>query len=146
MARFEYSAGEDFDGKLDRLGRTAIKNIVMAGAEQCVKDLQSVIGTYRHIRSDSMKDNVRPGVYHEDLNSGWVEVYPQGTDSRGVSNATKAFVIDRGIGRNPTIRSGGKQKNKTGDKFITKNQKQFQTDVARAMQDASDRLVADTFK
>ena len=138
LARFEYSAGEDFDGKLDRLGRTAIKSIVMAGAEQCVKDMQSAIGAYRHVKTGSMKENVRPGIYHEDLNSGWVEVYPQGEDGRGVSNAKKAFVIDRGYGSRRT--------KKTGDKFITKNKKQFQTDVARAMQAASDRLVADSFK
>lgn len=138
MARFEYDAGADFDGKLDKLGRDAIRKIVMAGAEECTKDMQREIGAYHHVRTGSMKENVRPGIYHEDLNRGWVEVYPQGEDGRGVSNAKKAFVIDRGYGSRRT--------KKTGDKFITKNQKQFQTDVARAMQDASDRLVAETFK
>ena len=138
MARFEYSAGEGFDGKLDRLDRGAIREIVMAGAEKCSRDMQGVIGAYRHVRTGSMKENVRPGIYHEDLNSGWVEVYPQGVDGRGVSNAKKAFVIDRGYGARRT--------KKTGDKFITKNKKQFQTDVTRAMQDRSDRLIAETFK
>ena len=138
MAKFTYDGGEAFDGKLDKMGRGTIRTIVMAGADQCSKDLQNVIGAYRHVKTGSMKDNVRPGIYHEDLNGGWVEVYPQGEDGRGVSNAKKAFVIDRGYGARRT--------KKTGDKFITKNQKQFKTDVARAMQDASDRLVADTFK
>ena len=138
MAKFTYDGGEGFDGNLDKLGRTAVKNIVMAGAEQCTKDMQNAISAYHHVKTGSMQQNVRPGIYHEDLNSGWVEVYPQGTDGRGIDNAMKAFVIDRGYGARRTKR--------TGDKFITKNQKQFQTDVARAMQDASDRLVADTFK
>lgn len=138
MAKFTYTAGEGFDGGLDRLSRESVKTIVMAGADQCTKDLQNVIGTYHHVKTGSMKENVRPGIYHEDLNSGWVEVYPQGEDSRGVSNAQKAFVIDRGYGSRRT--------EKTGDKFITKNKKQFQTDVSRAMQTASDRLIADTFK
>lgn len=138
MAKFTYDAGESFDRGLDKLSREGVKTIVMAGADECTKDMQKVIGQYRHVKTGSMKENVNPGIYHEDLNSGWVEVYPQGSDSRGVSNAKKAFVIDRGYGARRTA--------KTGDKFITKNQKQFQTDVSRAMQSASDQLVAATFK
>ena len=138
MAKFTYEAGDGFANGLDKLSRDAIKTLVMAGADQCTKDLQNVIGSYHHVKTGSMKQNVRPGVYHEDLNSGWVEVYPQGNDGRGVSNAKKAFVIDRGYGARRT--------KKTGDTFITKNQKQFQSDVSRAMQDASDRLVAETFR
>ena len=138
MAKFTYTEGEGFDANLTKLGREAVKTIVMAGADQCTKDLQSVIGSYHHVKTGSMQQSVRPGIYHEDLNSGWVEVYPQGTDGRGVSNAKKAFVIDRGYGARRT--------KKTGDKFITKNQKQFKTDVSTAMQAASDRLVAETFK
>lgn len=138
MAKLTYDAGEGFDRGLDKLGRDAVKTIVMAGADKCSEDMQKVIGEYHHVRTGSMKANVRPGIYHEDLGSGWVEVYPQGSDSRGVSNAKKAFVIDRGYGARRT--------KKTGDKFITKNQKQFKADVSTAMQAASDRLVADTFK
>ena len=138
MAKFTYDAGDGFDANLDKLGRDAVKTIVMAGADACTQDLQKVIGEYHHVRTGSMKANVRPGIYHEDLNSGWVDVYPQGTDGRGVSNAKKAFVIDRGYGARRTA--------KTGDKFITKNKKQFQTDVSRSMQDASDRLVAELFR
>ena len=138
MARFYYSQGEGFDAGLDKMSRDGVKTIVMAGADTCTKDLQRVIGDYHHIKTGSMQQNVRPGIYHEDLNSGWVEVYPQGTDGRGVSNAKKAFVIDRGYGARRT--------KKTGDKFITKNQEQFKSDVQRSMQDASDRLVAETFK
>jgi hypothetical protein len=147
VAKFTYEDGADFDGKLDKMSRGTVKTIVMAGADECTKDMQAAIGNYHHVgKTGSMQKNVRPGIYHEDLNSGWVEVYPQGTDSRGVSNAKKAFVIDRGIGANPTIRSNRKVKNKTGDKFIRKNEKQFKSDVQRAMQAASDRLIADTFK
>lgn len=138
MAKFSYDSGEGFDVGLDKLGRNAVKTIVMAGAEQCTKDMQNVIGAYHHVKTGSMQQNVRPGIYHEDLNSGWVEVYPQGTDGRGIDNAMKAFVIDRGYGARRT--------KKTGDKFIKKNEKQFKTDVQRAMQDASARLIADTFK
>ena len=138
MARFYYSAGEGFDAGLNKLSRVAVKTIVMAGAETCSKDLQKTIGDYHHVKTGSMKQNVRPGIYHEDLDSGWVEVYPQGTDSRGVENAKKAFIIDRGY--------GGRRTKRTGDKFITKNHKQFKANVQRSMQAASDRLIAETFK
>ena len=147
MAKFTYETGDGFEAGLDKLGRESIKTIVMAGAEQVTKDMKAAIGNYHHVgQTGSMQKNVRPGYYHEDLNRGWVEVYPQGEDSRGVSNAKKAFVIDRGIGANPTIRSNGKVRNKTGDKFITKNEKQFKSDVERAMQAASDGLVAGIFR
>ena len=82
--------------------------------------------------------NVRPGIYHEDLNSGWVEVYPQGEDSRGVSNAKKAFVINYGYGKRRT--------KKTGDKFITKSERQFKANVQKSMQTESDKLIAEIFK
>lgn len=138
MAKFTYDGGEGFDRGLDRLGRESVKTIVMAGAEQCTKDFQKVIGDYRHVKTGSMKQNVRPGIYHEDLNSGWVEVYPQGTDGRGVDNAKKAFIIDRGYGARRT--------KKTGDKFIKKNEKQFKSEAFRSMQAASDRLIAELFR
>ena len=138
MAKFSYDGGEDFARNLDKLGREAVKTIVMAGADQCTKDMQNVIGAYHHVKTGSMQQNVRPGIYHEDLNRGWVEVYPQGTDGRGVDNAMKAFVIDRGYGARRT--------KKTGDRFIRKNEKQFKSDAVRSMQAASDRLIAETFK
>ena len=138
MAKLTYDGGEGFDAGLDKLGRQGIKTIVMAGAEQVTKDFQRVIGEYHHVKTGSMQQNVRPGVYHEDLDRGWVEVYPQGTDGRGVDNAKKAFIIDRGYGSRRTKR--------TGDKFIKKNEKQIKSEAFRSMQAASDRLIAETFK
>ena len=138
MARMTYDGGKGFDAGLDKLSRDGIKTIVMAGADKCVQDMKQVIGSNHHVRTGNMQQNVKPGTYHEDLNSGWVEVYPQGSDGRGVSNAKKAFIIDRGY--------GGRRTEKTGDKFITKNQRQFKSDVEAAMQAASDSLVAQLFK
>ena len=70
--------------------------------------------------------------------SGWVDVYPQGNDSRGVSNAMKAFVINYGY--------GGRKTKKTGDKFITGNQKRMEQGVFTAMQAESDRRLAEINK
>ena len=138
MARFEYSAGEDMEETLDRLDREGRKRIVMAGAEALAKQMQGIIGETRHVRTGSMRQNVRPGQYHEDPEKAWVEVYPQGEDSRGVSNAKKAFVINYGYGRRRTA--------KTGDKFITGNKKKFETEVAAAMQAENDRVVSEVNK
>ena len=138
MARFEYSGGEEFEAALEKLDRDGRKNIVMAGAEVCAQDMQNAIGNAHHVRTGSMMQNVRPGIYHDDQDSSYVEVYPQGNDSRGVDNAMKAFVINYGYGKRRT--------KKTGDKFITKNEKQFRATVERAMQDASDRMIAELFK
>jgi len=147
MAKFEYTGADGIEAQLQAMDRDMIKGIVMAGAEACVKEMQNLIGAYRHIgKTGSMQKNVAPAKYHEDLGSGWVDVYPQGSDSRGVSNAMKAFVINYGIGSNPTVRSHKKKKNKTGDKFITGNQKRMEQGVFTAMQAESDRRIAEINK
>ena len=143
MAKFEYSGVDEVEQKLAAMDRDMIKGIVMKGAEACTKEMQALIGQYRHVKTGQMQKSVAPAQYHEDLGSGWVDVYPQGTDSRGVSNALKAFVNNYGIGNNPTRR---KTQNKTGDKFITKNQKRMEQGVFTAMQAESDRRIAELNK
>ena len=140
MAKCEYSGAEEFVSKLDKLTRReTIRRIVMAGAEACVEKTRDAIDHYRHVgETGSMKSNVRPGDYHEDLGSGYVYVYPQGEDPRGISNAVKAFVINYGRGGNPTRRG---TKNKTGDKFITGQKASMQEVVSAAMQAESDRII-----
>ena len=137
MARCEYDGFERIDGVLTRLSRDAIREVVMAGAAACVEETKKNVQEYRHVVTGSMMEGVQAGKYHEDLGSGWVEVYPQGDDSRGVSNAKKAFVINYGYGKRRTA--------KTGDKFITGNKKKYEASVAKAMQEESDRVVAQLF-
>ena len=134
MARFEFSGDEFIEAQLGQLDRDMIRNIVMSGAEACKADLQNAIGQYHHVKTGSMQRSVAAGRYHEDLNSGYVEVYPQGYDARGVSNAKKAFVINYGY--------GGRKTQKTGDKFITGNKKKTELVVSKAMQEESDRLIS----
>ena len=138
MAKFEYTGTEALEQKLAAMDKDMIKGIVMAGAEACVKEMQALIGAYHHVKTGSMQQNVRPGNYREDLGSGWVDVYPQGSDSRGVDNAMKAFVIN--------YRTAKKTPSKTGDKFITKNKKRMEQGVFSAMQAESDRRVAELNK
>jgi hypothetical protein len=133
MAKFEYVPDDGMDAALERLGREGIRAIVMAGAAAAVKEMQDDIGAYRHVKTGNMQKAVGPGAYHEDLGSAWVEVYPQGSDDRGVSNAKKAFVINYGY--------GGRRTKKTGDKFITGNKKKREQAVGNAMQAESGRLI-----
>ena len=133
MARCEYDGFERIDGVLTRLSRDAIREVVMAGAAACVEETKKNVQEYRHVVTGSMMEGVQAGKYHEDLGSGWVEVYPQGDDSRGVSNAKKAFVINYGYGKRRTA--------KTGDKFITGQTKTMENIVAKAMQAKSDEII-----
>ena len=133
MAKCSYSGFEQIDGVLQTMDRNTIRRLVMAGADACVRETKDNIIHYRHVLTGEMMQNVAPGKYHEDVGEGWVEVYPQGDDSRGISNAKKAFVINYG--------RGGRRTEKTGDKFITGNKKTMQEVVARAMQAESDRII-----
>ena len=133
MARCEYDGFERIDGVLTRLSRDAIREVVMAGAAACVEETKKNVQEYRHVVTGSMMEGVQAGKYHEDLGSGWVEVYPKGDDSRGVSNAKKAFVINYGYGKRKTA--------KTGDKFITGQTKTMENIVAKAMQAKSDEII-----
>ena len=132
MARVEFGFGQ-LDEALTAMSRDAVRRIVMAGAEACVEATKTNVQQYRHVVTGNMMQGVQPGKYHEDLGSGWVEVYPQGYDSRGISNAKKAFVINYGY--------GGRRTDRTGDKFITGNKTTMQDVVSKAMQAESDRLV-----
>ena len=133
MARCEYDGWERVEGQLIRLNRDMRKEVVMAGAAACVEQTKKDIMQYRHVMTGSMMENVAPGKLHEDIDSTWVEVYPQGDDGRGVSNAKKAFVINYGYGKRKTA--------KTGDKFITGNKASMQEIVSRAMRAKSDELI-----
>ena len=141
MARME--GNEIREDGLEGLTRGTVKRIVMAGAGACTDETQRNIDEYHHVGTGSMRANVRPGNYHEGMGSGSVNVYPQDEDSKGVGNALKAFVIDRGIGQRPnTKRSRGRTPNKTGDRFLTKKTaRKAEEAVARAMEAEFDRII-----
>ena len=148
MARMVFQDDLDVQlTQLEGLRRDAVKRIVMAGAGACVEAEKSAIEEYHHVgKTGSMRDSVRPGNYREEMGGGSVYVYPQDEDSRGVSNAKKAFVIDNGIGRRPaTVRSRGRAGNKTGDHFLTrKTKKKAEEATVRAMEAEYDRIIAET--
>ena len=133
MAKMEYSGFELVDAQLAKLDRGTVKRIVMAGAEALVEATKDTIASRHHIATGEMMANVRPGQYHETLDGGWIEVYPQGTDSRGVSNAQKAFVINYGY--------GGRRTAKTGDKFLTGQKKRLEMSAIEAMNRENEKIL-----
>ena len=108
--------------------KTALGQIDTKGLDECA----NAAGKLNNA-SVSMKDSVKPGQYHETLDGGWQEVYPQGNDPRGVSNTVKAFVINYGY--------GGKRTEKTGDKFITGNKRKRQEAVTAAMEAENKKIL-----
>ena len=131
------------------LERGTVKRIVMAGADACVEETKRNIEEYHHVgATGSMRESVRSGRYREWMGGGAADVYPQGEDSKGVGNALKAFVIDRGIGQRPnTKRSRGKARNRTGDHFLTKKTAgKAEAAVVRAMEAEFDRIIEENNK
>lgn len=124
---------EEMEMSLEQLGdRKNAKRIVEAGSAAAVKELQSRTAAARHIMTGEMQASFAPGLYHEDIDKCWQDVYPQGYDARGVDNAKKAFVINYG--------RGGKKTRKTGDKFITGKTKTMEDAVSAAMQAEAERI------
>lgn len=85
---------------LDQLTPDVVREIrrqcVTAGAKVVEKELKKTIEARGHVVSGAMRDSVGMGVLHEDIDRVWVEVYPQGTDPRGVENEMKNEIINRG--------------------------------------------------
>ena len=133
MAKMTYSGFEGIERQMEKLSRETVKRLVNAGAAALVDTTKELIQQNHHIATGAMERSVQPGQYHETLDGGWQEVYPQGTDSRGVDNAMKAFVINYGAGGNRTA--------KTGDNFITGNKKKRQEAVAAAMEAENKKIL-----
>ena len=134
MARMEYGGFELIDNQLAKLDRGTVRRLVEAGAAKLVETVQDEIDKRHHIgKTGSMRENVKPGQYHETLDGGWIDVYPQGNDPRGISNAKKAFVINYG--------RGGKKTEKTGDKFITGQKRKYESAVNAAMEAENRKII-----
>ena len=133
MAKMEYSGFEIVDRQLAKLDRGTVRRLVEAGAKAVIEGTKESIVSHHHIATGSMMENVKPGAYHETLDGGWMEVYPQGYDQRGVDNAKKAFVINYGY--------GGRRTAKTGDKFITGQKKRFEMSAIEAMQKTNEEII-----
>ena len=139
MATLRVNGFELIDQQFNRMGRPMIRRIVEAGARAAEKRMAENTEKAGHgppgksrRATGEMLASIGRNEYREFLGGGSVDVYPQEKDSRGVRNATKAYVLNYGRGR------GLK-----GDKFITGDESQAEQLVQEAMQAESDRLIAE---
>lgn len=132
MAKLTYNVG-DFGEKLEQLSsRETLRRIVAAGSAEAVKiDVERTIAA-GHVITGKLKESIKPGTIHEDLNEAWQYVYPQGYGNNGEDMAKIAFVINYGY--------GGRKTAKTGDRFITGKSKQFDEAVGNAMEAEAERI------
>lgn len=133
MAKLEYKGFEVLQNQIAQLSRTTIRRLVEAGANALIESTQESIESYHHVVTGTMKTSVKAGKYHETLGGGWMDVYPQGDDPRGVSQAKKAFVINYGY--------GGRKTEKTGDKFITGQRRQRASAINLAMEMENEKII-----
>lgn len=133
MAKLEYKGFEVLQNQIAQLSRTTIRRLVEAGANALIESTQESIESYHHVVTGTMKTSVKAGKYHETLGGGWMDVYPQGDDPRGVSQAKKAFVINYGY--------GGRKTAKTGDKFITGQRRQRASAINLAMEMENEKII-----
>lgn len=68
------------------------KKVLWAGAKVVERETRDYIYN-EHRASGDMARSVAQSDIHEDLDSVWVEIYPQGNDARGVSNEMKNKII-----------------------------------------------------
>lgn len=135
MARFTYDGLTVGAAGLDGMGRDRIRRIVEAGADAAVEHMRERIDEMHRIEGD-MRDGVAKGQYRETLGGGSMDVYPQGTDRKGVDNALKAFVINYGRG------GTRKRKSKLGDHFIDRDTAAEEI-VLAAMQRETEAVMAE---
>lgn len=105
MAMFSMKGLEDTIDQMRKMGEdtgpTADK-MIMAGAEEVKKAWQYVAESRRHKKSGDMIESVGYAKTPERASSAlWIDIYPQGDDSRGVRNAMKAFKIHYGTSKKP---------------------------------------------
>ena len=150
MARMEIDGFREIEAQLGKLlDRSTRQRIVEAGARKDAEEMQKDIRGAGHVRTGSMLKSTRPAQYHEDVNSGYMHVYPQDNDGKGAGNAMKAFVINYGRkGRTRKTKHGERfiRDNFKGDKFITERFPQTEKAVQDAMQRESDRILAEINK
>lgn len=96
------------------------REMVLNGAKVLQKEIQADIEARHHVRHSWMKDSVAAGPVREDPEGTFVEVWPQGSDPRGVSNEMKLKIISHGYYHVITGRSQRKKDNFLNDRFRKK--------------------------
>ena len=141
MAKFTTDGLEDLMGKMRRmeagLRGECLRSILNAGGTIIRDSWKGKIQEYHHVRTGAMLENV--GITDMTVNGGtaYVEIYPFGTDSHRITNAQKAYILDRG--RRPNKNGRGAIQ---GDKFVRAAEREAKNKAFEAMQQALNEYVA----
>lgn len=96
------------------------KEMVLNGAKVLQKEMQNEMDARHHVRHGYMKNSVAAGPVYEDVDGVSVEVWPQGSDPRGVSNEMKLQIIETGYYNVATGKSHRKKDHFLNEKFRKK--------------------------
>ena len=123
---------EDFQrNTLDALDQATVrqirKKVLWAGAKVIEKETRNYIFD-EHKRTGDLARSITQGEIHEDIDKTWVEVYPQGYDSRGVSNELKSKIIINGY----YITVNGKSK-RIKDDYVKKMRERLEPRILATM-------------
>jgi hypothetical protein len=108
--------------------REVRRKVVWAGAKVLEKEDRMYIEAHHFISGDLAR-SISQGDIHEDIDSTWVEVFPQGTDGRGVMNEMKQKIINTGY---YNIFTGAKHK--AIDPYVRKTREKIAPRIMSVMQ------------
>lgn len=99
MAQIKLSGLEEIEKQLQRREKAAeeaVPEMLKAGAAVLVESEREEMERLELVDYGDMRDSVKATKVKESRGGKSIEVYPQGKDRKGVSNATKAFVAQYG--------------------------------------------------
>ena len=108
--------------------REVRRKVVWAGAKVIEKEMSQYIREH-HMISGALAESIAQGPIHEDVDSTWVEVYPQGEDPRGVLNEMKQTFINKGY---YSIFTG--EKHRAVDPYVRKMRDRLEPRIMSVMQ------------
>lgn len=105
MARFDTSGLDDLFKEMERegelVGETA-DEMLLAGAGIVREAWKYSAAAHGHIDTGAMFDSINYAKKPKAVrNIKFIDIYPQGKDSKGVRNAEKAFVLNYGTSKKP---------------------------------------------
>lgn len=102
MAKFNVVGFEDVERELlmrSKKAETAVPKMLKAGAEVLVKGQKQVSREMGVYDTGDFHDSIKATKIKEKDGAQSVDVYPQGTDRKGVRNAEKGFIAEYGTSR-----------------------------------------------
>lgn len=99
MARFEISGLDYVEKQLlrrSRNARAAAETMIQRGADVIIKAQMEEIVSMDLVKSGALHDSLKVGKVKEKDNEVFAEIYPHGTDKKGVRNALKGAIAEYG--------------------------------------------------